>query len=346
MVIYSKSKFTKSKRFVLPVLQIKDLKPLATLLTPSNFVVPMLIVAILGQISDDLKMILSPKDIQQIPSVKLYLKLISSGKSTVGLSIIHSLSRTLGPELETLAVLNTCERINFLQLLKNKITVEKSPARITSKPNIISDSSELMKHRKGLALQFRSLLIATPIFATHSLVLGLSISQVTIDYIVSSCKFYWTLLGLNDDEFDFLLKKEAFISFKKYSLERVFEFPKDLTQSIKILLYCELKDLTNFKSHLVFLDDLIILHGQNNLTVIENELKFIERKIPNLPENIFVSDYNLKDLIIRAAIDQRKAQSLKVENIFKRTAKKQTNGKLNINILKNINIKKTLDIHS
>nr|AEW12969.1 maturase [Colacium vesiculosum] len=343
MSIYNKMQPLKSKRVLLPSIKAKDLKPLASLLAPSNFVIPILLVSIIGQIADDLKATLNPKEIQQIPSVKLYLKLLSTGKSSVSLSVIHSLSKTLGPELETLAVLNISERIDFLQALKKKIISEKGPSRITSKPHIISDPNELMKHRKGLALQFRSLLIATPIFATHSLLLGLSINQITLECIINSAKFYWALFGLNDEEFDFLLKKEAINSFKKYSLDSLFELPENLNQAIKILLYTELKELTTLKSNLVFLDDIIILHGQNNLTVIESQLKFIERKIPNLPQTIFVTDSNLKDLIIRAAVDQRKAQSLKITNIFKRTIKKPFSGKVNINILKNINIKKTLE---
>lgn len=342
MVIYNKSKFLKSKRFILPFLHTKDLKPLASLLTPSNFIIPMLVVAILGQLSEDLKTTINSKDIQQIPSVKLYFKLLSSGKSTVNLSVLYAISKTLGPELETLSILNIRERINFLSLLQKKIVLEKSPAQIIPKPNILYDHVELMKHRKGLALQFRNLLIATPIFSNHSLVLGLSIGQTTIDCIINSCKFYWSLLGLNEEEFDFSLKKEAMNCIKKHSLKDLFEIPKSLMQTVKILLYVELKELTDFKNLLVFYDDLIVLRGQNNLTMIENELTFIQRKIPNLPQDIFVPDSNLKDLIIRAAIDQRKEQRFKIDNIFKRTEDKQPKSKLNINILKNINIKKTL----
>ena len=116
--------------------------------------------------------------------------------------------------------------------------------------------------------------------------------------------------------------------------------PKDLNQVIKILFYCELKEITNFKTKLLFLDDLIILHGQNNLTELELELKFIERKIPNFPQEIFIEDSSLKDLIIRAAIDQRKIQTLKIDNIFRRSGNKNMKGKVNLNLLKSINIKK------
>lgn len=342
MILLSKFTIIKSKKIVLPGIRAKDLKPVATLLSPSNLVIPMILLAILGQITDDLKATLNPKDIQKLSSVRFYFKLLSSGKSTVGLSVINSISKTLGPELETLSILNVRERINFLQLLKKKIVSEKGPARITSKPHIISDPNELMKHRKGLALQCRSFLIATPIFAPHSLVLGVPISQVTIDFIINSAKDFWKLLGLNDDEFDFLLKKEAFSCFKKFSLENFFLQPNNFDQAIKILFYSELKELTNFEGNLIFADDLAILRGKNNLTLIENELTFLERRIPNLPDDIFVPDSNLKDLIIRAAIDQRKAQSLKLNNIFKRTGKKKINGKINVNILKNITMKKIL----
>jgi hypothetical protein len=340
MILFNKFNVIKSKKVVLPGIRSKDLKPVATLLSPTNLVIPMILISIIGQITDDLKTVLNPKDIQKLSSVRLYFKLLSSGKSTLGLSIINSISKTLGPELETLSILNVRERINFLKLLQKKVISTKSPARITSKPHIISDPNELMKHRKGLALQCRSFLIATPIFAPHSLVLGIPISQVTIDFVVDSSKDYWKLLGLNEEEFDFLLKKEAFSCFKKFSLENFFVQPNNFNQAIRILFYSELKELTNFEGRLIFPDDLAILHGKNNLTLIENELTFLERLIPNLPENVFVQDSKLKDLIIRAAIDQRKAQSLKLNNIFKRTGKKKINGKINGNLLKNINIKK------
>lgn len=340
MVSYNKVKFLKSKRFLLPIIKTKDLKPISTILSPCNFIIPMIILAIIGQIADDLKTTLNPKDVQQVSSIKFYLKLLSTGKSTVGLSVIYAISKTLGPELETLSILSTKERINFLRLLKKKIILEKGPACMISKPNIISDSFELMKHRKGLALQFRSLLIATPIFSTHSLVLGLTIPQVTIDCIVTSCRFYWRLLGLIDEEFDFLLKKEAFKYYKKYFLQSLFKIPENLIETIKILLYAEIKDLTSFNNHLIFIDDLIVLKGKNNLTTIENELKFIERKIPNLPKPIFISDSSLNDLLIRTAMEQRKSQTLKIDNIFKRVKHYPTNDKLNISILKNIAINK------
>ena len=342
MAAHNKIKSLRSKRVILPSIKLKDLKPLATLLTPSNIIIPMVLVSILGQIADDLKTNLNSKELQQIPSVKLYLKLISSGKTTVGLSVIHAISKTLGPELETLSILNTFERINFLNSLKKKIILAKGPSRIISKPNIMSDPIELLKHRKGLALQFRSLLIATPIFAPHSLLLGLSMNQITINCIIDSSRFYWNLLGLSEEEFDFLLKKEAVNYLKKYDLSSLFELPNSLTKAVQVILYSELKELTNLKDKLVFLDDIIILRGQNNLTSVENDLNFIERKIPRLPQNIFVPDSNLKDLILRAALDQRKSQTLQINNIFKRVEKKPSHGKLNINILKNINLKKTL----
>jgi hypothetical protein len=229
-----------------------------------------------------------------------------------------------------------------LRFSLKKIIVEKSPARITTKPHIISDNVELMKHRKGLALQCRSLLVATPIFAPHLIVSGIQISQVNLDFVINSCKSYWLLLGLNGNEFEFLLKKEALNCFKKLSLNKFFEEPNDFHFSVIILLYSELKELTEFEGVLNFLDDLIVLNSLNNLTLIESELKFLNRIMPFFPESIVIPDSNLNDLIIRTAVDQRKIQNLKLNNIFSRIDKNKFSNKATINILKNINIKKTL----
>jgi hypothetical protein len=59
---------------------------------------------------------------------------------------------------------------------------------MTAKPHILSDHVELMKHRKGLALQCRSLLVATPIFAPHLIVSGVQIFQVNLDFVINSYK--------------------------------------------------------------------------------------------------------------------------------------------------------------
>lgn len=336
------NKFLKSKKIILPGIRIKDLKPVSHLLSPVNLIIPMLVICILGQIVDDLKSILNSRDIQQISSVRLYLKLLSSGKSAVTLSVVNSISKTLGPELETLSILNARERLKFLHALKKKIIFEKSAARITAKPHILSDHVELMKHRKGLALQCRSLLVAAPIFSPHLLVSGIQISQVTLDFVINSCKSYWMLLGLSGNEFEFLLKKEALNCFNKLSLNKFFEEPNDFHLSIVILLYAELKELTNCDGNLNFLDDGIILSTLNNLTLIEAELKFLNRNIPHFPESIVIPDSNLNDIIIRTAVDQRKVQNLKLNNIFKHIDKNNLSTRSTINILKNINIKRTL----
>ena len=59
-------------------------------------------------------------------------------------------------------------------------------------------------------------------------------------------------------------------------------------------------------------------------------------------ESIVIPDSNLKDIIIRTAVDQRKVQNLKLNNIFKHIDKNNLSTRSTINILKNINIKRTL----
>nr|YP_010700395.1 putative group II intron reverse transcriptase/maturase mat5 [Phacus arnoldii]WCH63577.1 putative group II intron reverse transcriptase/maturase mat5 [Phacus arnoldii] len=320
-MIISKLRVLKSKKILLPGLDLKDIKPLTQLLRPSYLLIPMFFVSNIAQVMDNLKGILTPKEVQQIFSVKVYSKVLSCGLSSINISVIQSIAKTLGPELETISILNVKERIFFLTKIQKKLVSLKGIARICPKNNLLNDPLVLLRHRRGLAVQCRSIMISTPIFSPHSIVLGVSIKEINIGLILESCKLLWTLLGLETEEFDFILYKEANCIFKKLFLDKIFNPPVNKEDCLKILIYAELIQNIEFSSHLKFLEDEIVLKGENNLTLLEKELGFIERPIPSLPLDFHISSNLPTDTILRAAIEQRKSQKFNIESIFKRAEK-------------------------
>nr|YP_010700503.1 putative group II intron reverse transcriptase/maturase mat5 [Strombomonas costata]WCH63641.1 putative group II intron reverse transcriptase/maturase mat5 [Strombomonas costata] len=331
-----------AKRVLLPFIKTKDLRPVSNLLSPSNLLVPMSLIVILGQITENLKGILIPKDIQQIPSVKLYTKVLNIGYNSVALSAINSISKTLGPELETLSVLNVQQRLNYLKDLQNRIILDRGPGRISTKSSIFYDSFELAKHRRGLSMQCRSVLVASPIYATNTLVIGLPINQVDIKTIVDSCKLIWGFLGLDYDEFDFLARKHALSCYKNIYGNEVLGIPDDIYNALKIIVLSELRHATGFDGKFLIHDDSIVLNCDSNLTLVENEFLFIRRTLPELPKDVFISDYELKDGILRAAIEQRRNYNSKLHNIFKVIGTKKKSNLNGRNSLKLIKSKKLL----
>jgi hypothetical protein len=57
---------SRSKKVVFPGINMKDLKSVASLLSPKELIVPLLLISILAQISDNLKGLLNYKDIQKL----------------------------------------------------------------------------------------------------------------------------------------------------------------------------------------------------------------------------------------------------------------------------------------
>ena len=64
----------KVKKILIPGINIKDISPLAFLISPKELVVTMSLIVILSQISDNLKYNLEIKEIQRVPSVNFYSK--------------------------------------------------------------------------------------------------------------------------------------------------------------------------------------------------------------------------------------------------------------------------------
>lgn len=332
MSLLNRSIVSKSRKVVLPGIYIKELKPLSSLITPRLLIVPMFLVANLAQITEDLKGVLSSKEVQKLPSVKFYSRLLSSGLSTTSLSLLQSIARTLGSEFEVLSVLNSYERTKFLKELHIKLLNYQSlePATSIGAYNF-GDPVSLFKYRRSVALQTRSTMISTAIFSSHSTVVGLSIKEVNLDVILDSSKFLWSLLGLDLNEFDFLLHKEAFSCLRNFDSKLSISKVLNSQVSLSTIIYDELSKFSKFENNLVFSEDLVVLRGENNLTALESSLGFIERSIPSLPNDVYISESELDDEILRTSFHQRRSYKLKIDNIYKLVGK-SFNKRFNPNI--------------
>ena len=328
----------KSKKVLLPGINYKDLKPVSSLLKPSDILIPMFFVSVLAQISDNIKNVLEPRDIQNLLSVKCYRKALLSGFNSVSLSVVSAISKTLGPELETLSILSVSERFSFLKDLKLKIMLDKSFGKIDFRQRVLSNPLHLMKHRKGLSFKCRSTMVGISIFSPNSVVQGVPISLVDLDLILHSARFFWLSLGLLDEDFDFLLKKDAINKSKTFDkpVEKV-NF-SDNKSSLKTLIYFELKDFVDSSGFVNFSIDGITLKSDANLVLLEKELRFIERTIPNIPSEVFVSANRLDDVLLRTAIEQRREYKLSFGSTYnnKKEAK-------SLSLLRSIRFKKLLN---
>lgn len=335
---------SKNKKVILPGLLIQDLKPVCSLLKPSDVVVPFFLVSVLAQLSDNLKNVLEVKDIQSLPSVKIYRKILFSGINSISLSVIYAISKTLGPELESLSVLKVSERFTFLKDLQSKIINDKSPGRIDFRQRIVNNPVHLMKHRKGLAIQLRSFMIASSIFSPNSIVFGTPISFIDLDLILASSKLLWFSLGLSEEEFDFLFKKDAINKLRLVRVEQDFCSCNTMIDCLRTILYFEFLKFLPLEHQfnvINFSSDNVIVNGEKNLVLLEKELGFIIRSIPDLPSEVFVSEDKLDDVLLRTALEQRREYKLSFDNIY--TNLPLTNvSKKNSNLLKNIKFKRFL----
>lgn len=313
------SKVFSSKKVLIPGVNFRNIIPLATLLSPKDLIVSLSLICLLAQISSGLKGVLESKEIQKLPSVKFYSKVLMAGFSSLSLTTLFSLSKTLGAELEILSNLSTKERLNYLQILHRDVLHQKVSGNLNSLYTTFNDPYQLLKFRKGVALQSRSIMLSTSVFLPHTLVMGLSIDQVDISMILHSSRLIWNYLSLRDEEFDFLLKKQANLYFfsKKVEINKFFSLPLDLLDSIRLLLFSELESFSSLTNGVIFEEDFVLLRSENNLTKLENDFKFIKRLLPIFPENILHSQYELSNNLIRVAVNQRKEYIFNLGNIFR-----------------------------
>jgi hypothetical protein len=248
--------------------------------------------------------------------VKIYSKLLSTGISSLSLSFVFAISKTLGPELETLSVLTLQERIEFLRSLHFNLMYQRIGGTLSNKSRIFVDPVELMMYRKGLALQCRSVFSATPIFLPHSIVVGIPIKNVDLSLILDSCKILWLSLGLDETEFDFSLRKQASKIYLANSNNIPFSEPINVYESCKILVFSEFMNSLLLNTKVSHEKDFVFFQNKTNLISLEEELGFFVRPFPKISKDFFVDNLNLKDDIIRLAVDQRKSYNVKLKEFY------------------------------
>lgn len=316
MIFLNLDRLAKAKKVLLPGILNKELKPVSSLLKPSDIIVPMFFVSVLAQLSDNLKDFLDAKELENLVSIRTYRKVIFSGFNSVSLTVVQAISRTLGPELETLSSLNVYERVIFLKELQLKIMLDKSVGKIDFRQRNLNNPSQLMKHRKGLSIQSRSIMIASSIFSPSSVTMGIPVSSIDLSLILSSSRLVWLSLGLLEEDFEFFFKKEAINKSKKLKVDFDFLYCFDDISFLKTILYFELQDFLVTNSLLDFSMDNVIIKGENNLVLLEKQLGFVKRDLPIVPNEVFVTDEKLDDVLLRAALQQRREQKLSFENVF------------------------------
>lgn len=296
------------KRIIIPGLAISEFKPVSKLCFPSYFLIPMFFCCLVAQISDNLKGVLSIREIQQLFSVKIYSKVICLSKSSMCLTYLQSIVKTLGYELEILSVLSISQRVDFLNSLLKALLEYKGGCKISKHSYLLSNPFNLMQHRKALGLQSRSLLVSVALFSSHSIVIGLNIKDISLKTILDCCKDLWLNLSLEEEEFDYLLRKEAMRKFNEDNITLPF-FSKLEGQLdyFRVLLYFELKSFLNFTDIINFSADEVVLRNNSNLTNLELELGFVKRDLPQFTKEVFVLPFDCKDDIVKTAYNQRKS---------------------------------------
>ena len=191
------------------------------------------------------------------------------GVSSLSLNSLYALSKTLGAELETLSTLSDKERFYFLQSLQKSIFNQKiSPNIISNYRAAFNDPYQVLKFRKALSLQSRSIMVSNSIYIPHSVVFGLPVEKIDIAIILNSCKLIWSYLSLYPEDFELFLKKEAYSYL--FSLgsrfKSFFELPLKSSDCVKLLLMSEFELFQFFDNTIVFDEDYVILRDENNLT--------------------------------------------------------------------------------
>lgn len=307
----------KNSKQLLPGIQAKLLKPVAALVQPQNLVVPMVITGIIAQVSDNLRDVKTPKEIQQLDSVKTYSKCLGIGDSRQ-LSAIHALASTLGPEASTLVSLSPEERKVHLEEVCNIINTVPGPAKVKASALVIQNEDELASHRRGLALQSRSNMQATPIYNRTDITMGISIKDLVLEFSIESAKQLWVTIGRDADKFDSLLLAQ--VTDAKTVTEAVIRI-------VKRNLVAIIKEYDD--GSFTFGGDVAVLKGEDNLTPIERELGYMKRLQPSIPEQIEITSSVQVDPILQAALDQQKQVATAVTTSLQKVGKTPKSKKVN-----------------
>lgn len=297
----------KSKRVILPGINLDILFPLSSVLFPGHFLFSNFGTLILSQLVFLLKGFLSNSEIQYLPSVQFYSRFLSSNYYVNSLSVYYSISQTLGFDLELLLSLNLFERLLFFIKLEQSILKYKGSARIFSDFSLVLDPLSLLSHRKGLALKCRTIFLLSPIFSPSSLVVNILLSEVNLYLLIESSKLMWLYVGLDLEEFNFLIYKDYFSLDLKKSFLQI-----NLVDLCIILIQFQLKKLVFFETQINFSDDFIVLKSKDNLTLIEKQILCFHRPFPFLSDSLFSSTKKLKDSILKTAYNQKILQKKKL----------------------------------
>ena len=169
-------------------------------------------------------------------------------------------------------------------------------------------------------MKCRSVFAATPVFLPYSLVVATPVKNVDLKLILDSTRLLWSYWGLDDFDFDFILHKEAlnfYTNNKSNSILDFFSFPSSLYEVCKLLVFSEFFNTFFFQNKVSFEKDCFILKNQDNLTTLEQELGFFSRDFPKVLNNVYISDSQLGDDIIRGALEQRKLYNLRMKSSIK-----------------------------
>ena len=306
-----------SRKLLFPSLVSKDIKPVAFLLSSRDLIVCLSLIVLLAQVSESLKVFLSTKEIQKLPSVKMYSKLLSVGKSSLSLSYVFAISKTLGPDLDTLSLLLPFERLKFLRSLHLSLMHERVDYNCLQASRIFTDPFELMSYRKSLALQCRGIFSATPLFLPHSIVQGISVLNVDISLILDSCKALWHSWGLEESEFEFSLIKESMKIYLTKNMSFFFSQPVNIVEAFKIILFSEFHVNMVSNCKVCHQNDFVFFPNSRNLTSLEEELGFFVRSFPKMPKDLLINDFDLHDDIIKLAVQQRKSYNFHLTSLYK-----------------------------
>lgn len=245
------------------------------MLTPRDLIIPILFISILAQIADNFKYMLSSSEIQKLSSVKLYSSMLLLCPSSVSLSSLVALSKTLSFEFHELSQLSISERFSFLLSLKDSIVLERvSPSK---KSLLQYDSFTNLSYRSKYSLQFRSMLLSISLNSPNSIVLGMPISQIDLDVVLASSKFVWVSLGLDEQDFYFRLLKGHYNNRTELDLLNFSYSMPDYVECIKVLLQLEFKNYFKSSTSLTLFNDFALFNSSDNLVKLERELGFFRR---------------------------------------------------------------------
>lgn len=304
-----KGKAPKTVKILLPGIMAKALKNVGIVIQPHMLVTPMVITGVMAQIADNLKGACTPKEVQQLESMKTYSKALGVGDSRQ-LCATHAVANTLGPELSTLATLTPEGRVQHLEALVETTCNEKGPAKVKTSALVSKDQAELATHRRGLALQSRSFMQSIPIFNKTQMTIGVAIKDLNLATIIESARQLWLNIGGDADAFEPKLIESS--GGAQTVTEAVIRIVQENLQMLGVV---------NTDDILVHSGDILVLKGEDNITPIERDLGFIRRSEPSILDPVEVPQDVQVDPILKAAMEQNNQLVTAVTNSLQKSGK-------------------------